>query len=324
MVTAAPSDPSLRRIAGVLLVLLAAIGFGSGAFFAGAAFDAGMGSMPVLFWRFAIAAAVAWAFALGTAAGRRSLRALGRRRTGTYLLLGTVYVGNGWAFVAALSLLPVSLVSMVVYIHPVFVAVLVTLLGRGVGGRSAWVALAVTMVGIVLSVGGVPAGVTPDPLGLALAILCPAIYAIWIVLASILNPGGGSGTRGEAAGPVDASVATAVMMSATATAFALILTVGGGSVAPSAVPPDAWWALIAFGACSGIAVQAFYAGVRMIGGSRASLISSVEQVYTIAVAVLLLGEPISPVQVAGCALVVGGVILAETGAMRRAAAGGSG
>jgi drug/metabolite transporter (DMT)-like permease len=279
-----------------------------------------MGAMPVLFWRFTIAAAVAWAFALGTGAGRRSLRSLGRRRAGTYVLLGTIYVGNGWAFVAALSLLPVSLVSMVVYIHPVFVAVLITLLGRGVGGRSAWIALAVTMAGIVLSVGGVPPGVTPDPVGLALAILCPAIYAVWIVLASLLNAGGGSGGRGEAAPSVDASVATALMMSATATAFAIILTLGGGSIAPAAVPPDAWWALIAFGACSGIAVQAFYAGVRLIGSSRASLISSVEQVYTIAVAVLLLGEPISLIQVAGCALVVGGVIVAETGAMRRAAA----
>jgi drug/metabolite transporter (DMT)-like permease len=79
------------------------------------------------------------------------------------------------------------------------------------------------------------------------------------------------------------------------------------------VPVDAWPALLAFGAASAIAIQAFYGGVRRIGGARASLISTVEPVYTIAIATLLFGEVLTPVQLLGGALVIAGVLLAESG-----------
>ena len=52
---------------GVALVLLSAVGFGSGPFFANAAYDAGMDAMPILFWRFTAAAGVAWGLVLAAA-----------------------------------------------------------------------------------------------------------------------------------------------------------------------------------------------------------------------------------------------------------------
>jgi len=316
--------PRATEIAGVALILLSAACFGSGALLANAAFDAGMAPLPVLFWRFLGAAVTAWLFTLVSPAGRASLAGLQPRRAGTLLFLGTVYVGNGWAFVASLALLPVSLVAMVVYLHPVFVAVGASLLGTGPRGSRAWVALGVAMAGLVLSVGGVPAGVEPDPLGLFLAILCPLIYSGWILLAARLTGDRRGSAPGEGATTTGASVATALMMSATAVAFGAIVLLSGGSIAPADVPADAWPALIGFGAASGIAVQSFYAGVRRIGGARAAIVSAVEQVYTIILAILLLGEAVTAVQVVGCALVIGGIVLAESagagGRARRAEA----
>lgn len=315
--------PALTRseLVGIVLVVLAAVWLGTGGFLAKAAFATGMTPLPVLFWRFTAAAITCWAFALGTARGRRSLGAIERRDTGAFLLLGTIYVGNGWAYVAALSLIPVSLVAMVVYLHPVFVAVLAALLGTGLRGSRAWIALAVAMAGLLLSVGGIPAGVDANPLGIGLAILCPAIYAVWIVIAArVLGDRRGGGRSGGTT--ADAGTASAIILSATAVTFAIVATVSGDSIAPSAVPSDAWVYLAAFGACSGLALQAFYAGVRRIGGARAAIVSAIEQVYAVGVAMILFGEPVSPVQLVGCALVIGGIILAETGNARTTTEGG--
>src|SRR3712207_8460608 len=56
-----------------------------------------------------------------------------------------------------------------------------TTLFRSLEGRRAWAALALALVGVVLSVGGIPAGSAPPALGLALIVASPLIYSVWIV-----------------------------------------------------------------------------------------------------------------------------------------------
>jgi drug/metabolite transporter (DMT)-like permease len=106
------------------------------------------------------------------------------------------------------------------------------------------------------------------------------------------------------------------MTSVTAVCFAALLVAFGGSLDPTTVPGGAWLPLVAFGTFSALAVQAFYGGVGRIGGARAALLSTIEPVYTISLATLLLGETLTPVQLVGGALVIGGVLLAETGGRR--------
>ncbi len=104
------------------------------------------------------------------------------------------------------------------------------------------------------------------------------------------------------------------MTSATALVYALLLLGSGGSVSPLDLPAGTWPALLGLGLVStAIAIQAFYAGVRRVGGARAALISTVEPVYTVVLAMILFGERLTPMQLLGGALVIGAVILAETG-----------
>jgi drug/metabolite transporter (DMT)-like permease len=104
------------------------------------------------------------------------------------------------------------------------------------------------------------------------------------------------------------------MTTATAGAYGLLLLGGGGSLSPLDVPAGVWLPLLGLGlVATAIAIQAFYAGVRRIGGARASLVSTVEPVYTVALAVLLFGEQLTSIQILGGVLVIGAVILAETG-----------
>ncbi len=335
-----PDPPSRRPAArrdgrlGLLLVLVSAAGFGSGALFVQPLFGAGMGPLAVLFWRFATAALFGWAFLLISARRRLALRSLPPRRVLLLLLLGILYVGNSYAFIASLQVVPITLASIMAYLYPAIVAVMATRFLRRLEGRRAWLALGIASAGVVLTVGGIPGGEQPPLWGLALALANPVIYATWIILqarlagerpsdrgwqAPAMNlPPGDAETAFE--GP-DPSPAAALMTTATATIYALLLLASGGSVSPAAVPPGVWLPLLGLGlVATAVAIQAFYAGVARIGGARASLVSTVEPVYTVALAMLLFGERLSAMQVAGGALVIAAVILAETSRPGRVAA----
>lgn len=312
-------------------MVVSAVAFGSGPFFANNAYGAGMTAVPILFWRFTFAALASWGFVLATGTNRAALRALGRPRVVALLLLGLLYVGNSGTYVASLRTVPVSLSAIITYLYPAFVAILSIRFGRRLDGRRAWLALAISTVGVALAVGGVPEGAMPPLAGLLLAIASPTIYSIWIVLSAHLAgerrrdagalavpPGDAEVTSGPDEVP-EAAPAAALMTTMTALGFAVLVLAGGDSLSPTAVPAGAWLALLGFGVFSGVAVQAFYGGVRRIGGARASLLSTIEPVYTIALATLLFGEQLAPVQVVGGVLVIGGVLLAETQSGRGAA-----
>jgi drug/metabolite transporter (DMT)-like permease len=59
-------------------------------------------------------------------------------------------------------------------------------------------------------------------------------------------------------------------------------------------------------------VTLFLAGVGRVGPTAASLLSTLEPVFTLALGALVLGESLSPVQVLGGALVLGAAVLVTT------------
>ncbi|MET0773053.1 MAG: DMT family transporter [Candidatus Limnocylindrales bacterium] len=327
------SDRDRDRLVGISLVLAAACLYGSGPFFARIAYDAGMAPLPLLTWRYVFAALMGWLLVVATTSGRLSLRTLSRRELVVLLALGTLFVVNAGAYTAALETVPAGLVAIITYIYPAMVAVIAIRYVRRLEGRRAWIALAVSMAGVALAVGGIPADADIPVTGLVLAFLCPVFYSVWIVLAARLR---GERPEGEeqpiepiaATGPEDTGAPThgpdaltssAVMSSVTALTAGVLVVLVGGDPAPAAVPGEAWLALIGFGVFSAFAVAAFLGGSRRIGAARAALVSTFEPVYTIVMATVLLGESLGPVQVLGGGLVVLGVLLAESGGRERSA-----
>ena len=333
--------PLSGQALGILLVLVSAAGFGSGALFVQPLYDAGMEPFAVLFWRFATAALFGWGFLLLSSRRRLTLRALPRKRVAVLLLLGALYVGNSYAFIASLQVVSISLASIIAYLYPAIVAVMATRYLRSLEGRRAWIALGISIFGIALTVGGIPEGELPPLWGLVLAFANPVIYATWIILQARLAgerprsadvpaqqvaiPPGDAETavEAEAAGDApDPSPAAALMTTATALVYAALLVASGGSVSPAAVPAGVWLPLLGLGlVATAIAIQTFYAGVKRVGGARASLISTIEPVYTVVLAMILFGERLTTMQIVGGALVIFAVILAETGRADRVDAG---
>lgn len=283
-------------------------------------YAAGLDWKALLYWRFLIAALVSWAWLLARAPNRRALRRLSRRRWVILGALGVMYVGNTGTYYAALETVSASLAALLVYIYPVLVAVMALRVGRPLEGRRPWIALGLAVAGIVLVVGGIDPSHAPPATGIALALAGGVIYAVWVVLAARL--GGERRTPRDPAPPeamegveeTDPAPAAALMMTSALAVYAVIAVLSGEPVTPDRVPSGAWFGLVGLGVVSmALSMQSFYAGARRIGAARASLLSTIEPVYTIVLATLLFGEALTPVQLLGGALVIGAVLLAETG-----------
>jgi len=304
-----------RRALGVGLVLVSACGFGSGALFAKPVYAEGVGWHVLLAWRFLVGAALAWAFLLSSPGRRRGLLALDRRAVVVALALGVLYVGNSGTYYAGLESVDASLAALIVYIYPALVAVLSLRIGRPLEGARAWVALGLALAGVALTVGGINARNAPPVGALLLVVASPVIYAVWIVLAARL-----SGERRPAAeadadsAGAAASAATALMTTATATVYWVTAVAAGQPVGPASIPAVAWPGVLAIGVIATfLAIQGFYAGAQRVGAAQAALLSTIEPLWTIGLAALLLHETLSPVQLAGGALILVGVVVAQTG-----------
>jgi drug/metabolite transporter (DMT)-like permease len=303
-----------RRALGVALILVSAFGFGSGALLAKPAYAQGLDWHVLSAYRFLFGALLAWAWLLLFPASRAALRQADRRLVVVSLALGLLYVGNSATYFAGLEDVDASLAALVVYVYPALVAVLSLRFGRRLEGRRAWGALCLALVGVALAVGGISTERLPPLDGLLLIIASPIIYAVWIILSARLSGERRAGPHAEDEDGAAAAVATALMMTATAGAYWLSALLLGLPVLPAQVPLAVWPNLIGVGVfATFIAIQAFYAGAQRIGAARAALVSTIEPIWTITLAAILLRESLQPVQLVGGALILIGVVIAQTG-----------
>ena len=303
-----------RRATGIALVLASAAGFGSGSLFAQPVYHAGVGWLVLSSWRFLFGTGLTWAWLLVSAERRRGLRALDRRALIGAVALGLLYVGNSGTYFAGLETVSPSLAALIVYLYPALVAVLSLRIGRRLHGRRAWLALVVALAGVALAVRGIDPTAAPPLGGLLLMLASPLIYAVWIVLSARLSGERHDSVGDAAAGGASATAATALMMSATAAVYWFGALGSGQPVLPAEIPAGAWFGLVGVGVLSTfVAIQTFYAGAQRIGAAQAALISTVEPIWTIALAGLLFGIALTPIQLAGGVLIIVGVLVAQTG-----------
>ncbi len=308
------ADVDRRRVLGIALAAASACGYGSGALFAKSVYAAEVDWLALLYWRFLMGGALVWAWVLLVPENRRALLALRRRRALVLLGLGVFFVSNSATYYAALEHISASLAALLVYIYPALVAVLSIRFGRGLDGRRPWAALAIVTAGVVLTIGGIET--RADPIGIVLGLASPALYSVYILLAARAageRRGETANDRTGAGAETRPAVASALMLSATFAVYAVLAVAAHEPVLPWDVPAGAWYGLTGIAVFStALAVSAFYAGTARIGAAQAALVSTVEPVWTITLATLLFAEHLAPLQLVGGALVIGGVILAQT------------
>lgn len=307
-----------QRALGIGLVLVAGFGFASGSIFATRSYGEGLGWLTLMAWRFLIGAGAAWLWVAASARRRAAVRALPRRQLLVALGLGALYTGNAGTYYAGIEIIPAALAGVLVYLYPIFVALLSLRFATRLAGRRPWLALGLALLGVVLALGGldVRAGVPWD--GLLLILASAAIYSVWIVLSARLSGERrdrlGSEAPAHTAPAHDAAVTTALMMLASAAVFSVLGALAGTPPDPRTVPAAAWPYLLGIGLiASFLAIQTLYAGAKRIGAAQAALISTTEPVFIVLLAFLVLDQRLAPIQLLGAGLILLGVIIAQTG-----------
>lgn len=281
------------------MCLVSASAVGAMGIFGKLAYEEGATLGTLLAVRFVLAAAVFWVVLAGTGALRR-LRTLTRRELALALALGAVgYSAQAAAFFAALERLDVSLLSLLLYTFPAIVTVAAILLGREAPSRRTGAALLLASAGVLLVLAGAGAGAL-DPLGTLLGLTAAVVYSAYILSSE--------GVAGRA-GPLMLSALVCTGAAATLTAGGVAL----GEVRPGEVTAAGfgWLAAIALVSTVG-AIALFFAGLRRVGPSTASILSTAEPPTTVALAFLVFGESLGALQLAGGALVVGAVVVLST------------
>lgn len=302
------------RLVGAALCVISAIAFGSGGLFARPAYAAGIDWLTLMAWRFLLAGACAWLLLLANPTARRALATMPRGVLLGAIGLGVYYVSNTATYYAGITTTPLSLAALIVVSYPPIVAVLTLRFGRPLEGWRAWTALALAVTGVALAVGGISADEMPPVPGLLLVIAAPICYSVYIILAARHAGETRESVGGDRAGSANASAVGAVMLTATGVAYWTICLVLRHPVLPGEIPAAAWPGMVGVGVIAGfVAVQFFYSGAQRIGAAQASLVSTVEPLWTILAAGILLGERLRPIQLAGGALILLGVVLSQTG-----------
>jgi drug/metabolite transporter (DMT)-like permease len=280
-----------RQREGLLLCLVSAAGFGAMPIFAKQAYAEGLGITPLLALRFAMAAAMLWAL---IALRRRTLGSPRGLAAGAALGLFGYSVQAGLYF-GALERIDAGLASLLLYAYPAFVTVAAIALRRESPSHRKLGALGLASGGVSLVLlGGGPGAI--DPVGAAMAVGSALFYTVFILASDRV-------TEQSPPVPFAASVVTGC-----AVAFGIAALLDGGI---SASGEGVMWAAIIASVSTVMPMVLFMAGLARVGPSTASIASTVEPPVTVALAWIVFGETLGPLQLVGGAFVLSAVVLLQ-------------
>ncbi len=293
---APPTAAAPRRWPGLLLALVGSIAFSGKAIIVKLAYRYGVDPVTLIMYRmlFALPLFVLMAWWAG-----RGKPALGRREALALLGLGFsgYYLASLLDFLG-LALISASLERLILYLNPTIVLALsVLFLHKPVSVRQ-WLALAVSYAGVVLVFGQeLSLQGSHVALGTGQVFASAVSYAVYLVM---------SGQWVQRLG----SMRLAGWAGAIACGFCIghFLVVNPLSAAQVA-EPVLWLSVLNATACTVAPVWMVMMAIERIGPTLASQAGMVGPMSTITMGVVVLGEPFTPLLVAGTALVLVGVWL---------------
>jgi drug/metabolite transporter (DMT)-like permease len=288
------------RPSGPIFCLASGAAFGAMAIFAKLAYGQGATVGTVLAVRFTLAAALFWLLVVVTG-GLRELRALPGRHIRAGVALGACgYAIQSGCYFSALEHIEASLLSLLLYTFPAMVAAAAVTLGRERMTPRRFTALALASSGLVLVLAGAGAGTAGlDAVGVALGLSAAVVYSAYILVSD--------GVVGRMSPTVlSALVCTGAAISLVAGSAAL------GQLRPGEVSAAGWGWLGCIAVVSTVvAISFFFAGLRRVGPTAASILATVEPLVTVLLAFLVFGETLGAVQIAGGTLVLGAVVVLQ-------------
>jgi drug/metabolite transporter (DMT)-like permease len=201
------------------------------------------------------------------------------------------YVGQSFSYLSAIKFASPGLVALLLYLYPMFVAVLAAIFLKEKFS-------AVKIAALVLATVG--AGLTANPeggqwKGILLAISAALIYSVYIIV--------GTGVMKQ----VTAVQSSTVIFASAGVVYGALTLVSGAHFPQT----GAGW-----GAVGGVIIVAtvipvvtFLAGLKRIGPTNASMLSTLEPVVTVILAAIVFSETLQPVMMFGGGLILVSVLI---------------
>ena len=284
-----------QRFSGILLVGLSAAAFGTLAIFGRIAYSAGIDTFTLLFLRFGLSAilmiGMLWFRGESLPKGRPLALLVGMGAIG--------YVGQSYCYLTAIKYASAGLVALLLYLYPTFVAILSFVFLKRRLGALKLVALLLATLGAILTAN--PQG--GQWTGILLAIGAAMIYSIYIIV--------GAGVMQQ----VSAVQSSTVIFASAGFVYGGLMALNG----PHWPTSSTGW--LAVGAIALIAtvipVVAFLAGLKRIGPTDASMLSTLEPVVTIFLAAILYREILQISALFGGGLILLAVLLLTYAELRK-------
>ena len=212
------------------------------------------------------------------------------------LLFGGVALGLNWvALFTAYRLLNVSLATLIYYAGPMLVLLFSPLLFRESLTPQKIAAVVIVAAGLFCITGSITsAGMSLS--GLLVAVLSALFYASLIIFNKRIVKTGGMQTAA-----LELDVAFVVVL------IYVLLTAG----IPRPLKADIPYLLVLGLVNTGIAYMLYFTGLQKLPGQSVALISYVDPVSALVFSALLLHETMTPLQVLGAVLIIGGALLGE-------------
>ncbi|AFQ44101.1 EamA family transporter [Desulfosporosinus meridiei] len=283
----------------VLLILISTFGFSLYPILGKVVFGGGAGLSTVLFVRFSIASLIFWAITIWR-------EGFPRMPLKTWLILwgmgGVGYSMMAGLYISSVLYIPASLAALLLYAYPVIVTIIAVLTKQEEFSLLKLAGLIIATFGLVLVLGIALEGI--NYLGVILALSAAFVYSFYIIVGNKLL---------KTTTPL---VSTSVISTSAAFTYGLIgLPIGGTTWNLS------WGTWLGIGGIvlfsTILAMLTFFEGIKRMGPTSASIISTTEPVMTVILAVVIFNENITLWQALGGGFVIMGGILAVLSPARK-------
>ena len=282
-----------RRLIGYVAGILAGVSYGTNPLFGKALMESGVPVMVMLFFRYGMAAVI---LAMWMVFRKESFRAE-RRGLGLLVLLGLLFAGSSITLFCSYEYIPSGLATTLVYLYPVFVALIMVFL-RFYPSWQTWLSILATFGGILL-LSAPSENVQIRIPGVLLAVGAALCYSFYLVIVN----------RSKRIRKVSEHTLTLYSLVTGTVLFLVIRTCQGGSMLEGVDSAADWGNLIGLAIVpTMISMLTLAVSTRYIGPTKTAVLGVFEPLTAILIGTILYGEPMTGKMAVGIAICVAAVV----------------
>lgn len=282
-----------KRTIGYCAGIVAGISYGTNPLFAKPLLESGVPVLVMLFFRYGISALLLAGWMM---LRKEAFRVKGREM-GLLVVLGLLFACSSLFLFASYEFIPSGLATTLVYLYPVFVALIMVFL-RFFPSWQTWLSIAATFGGILLL--SQPSGAAQiQPVGIVLAVCSALSYAFYLVIVN----------RSKRIKQVSEHTLTFYALLTGTILFAAMRAIRGGDMLEGIDSGADWLNLMGLAlAPTMISMLTLAISSRCIGPTKTSVLGVFEPLTAILVGTVMFGEPLSLKMAAGILVCVAAVV----------------